>query len=149
MPPRLFPFAAQGKDVYNGHALSGTVTFDACGVSKAMHDCCTLPPPTCWSCDSSAGKCAADRAGSQTPDNCKCTAAPTAAPTKNKPSGSGAGPAVAGALLGCAALGASLWFYKNQHSHKDLGRNKHKYVVQQINEQGDAYVQMDSGGQLQ
>ena len=56
---------------------------------------------------------------------------------------------MAGALLGCAALGASLWFYKHQHSHKDLGRNKHKYVVQQINEQGDAYVQMDSGGQLQ
>ena len=115
MPPWLFPFAAQGQDVYNN---GGTVTFDACGVSKAMSDCCTLPPPTC-------------------------------SPTKNKPSGSGAGPAVAGALLGCAALGASLWFYKNQHSHKDLGRNKNKYVVQQINEQGDAYVQMDSGGQLQ
>ena len=124
-----------------------------------MSDCCTLPPPTCWSCDSSAGKCAADRAGSQTLGNCKCatttTTAPTAVPppaptpTKNKPSSSGAGPAVAGVLLGCAALGASLWFYKNQHSHKDLGRNKHKYVVQQINEQGDAYVQMDSGGQLQ
>ena len=45
---------------------------------------------------------------------------------------------VAGALLGCAALGASLWFYKNQHSHKQ------EHVVQQINEQGGAYVQMDS-----
>ena len=68
-----------------------------------------------------------------------CTLPPlTCSPTKNKPSGSGAGPAVAGALLGCAILGASLWFYKNQHSHKQ------EHVVQQINEQGDAYVQMDS-----
>jgi hypothetical protein len=76
----LFPFAAQGKDVYNN---GGTVKFDACGVSKAMGDCCTLPPPTCYSCDSSVGKCAADRAGSQTPDSCIATCTkptPTPAP---------------------------------------------------------------------
>jgi hypothetical protein len=56
---------------------------------------------------------------------------------------------VAGALVGCAAFGASLWFYKNKYSHRNLSRNNHKYVVQQINEQGDGYVQMDSGGQVQ
>ena len=38
-----------------------------------MSDCCTLPPPTCYSCDSSVGKCAADRAGSQTPGSCIAT----------------------------------------------------------------------------
>ena len=80
MPPWLFPFAAQGQDVYND---GGTVTFDACGVSKAMSDCCTLPPPTCYSCDSTVGKCAADRAGSQTPGSCITTCTkptPTPAP---------------------------------------------------------------------
>jgi hypothetical protein len=58
---------------------------------------------------------------------------------------------VAGALVGCAALGASFWFYKNKYSRTILGRNNNKYMVQQINEQGDTlYVQMDSGGvQLQ
>ena len=74
MPPWLFAFAAQGQDVYNNDGGTGTVTFDACGVSKAMSDCCTLPPPTCWSCDSSTGKCAPNRAGSQAPGDCysKC-----------------------------------------------------------------------------
>ena len=83
MQPWLFAFAAQGQDVFNDLNGSGTVTFDACGVSKAMSDCCTLPPPTCYSCDSSVGKCVADRAGSQAPGNCIATCTkptPTPAP---------------------------------------------------------------------
>ena len=59
----------QGKAIYS----AGTVTFDACGLSKNMSDCCTLPPPTCYSCDSFVGKCAADRAGSQAPGSCITT----------------------------------------------------------------------------
>jgi hypothetical protein len=35
----------KGSDVDNNEG--GDVTFDACGESKAMGDCCTLPPPTC------------------------------------------------------------------------------------------------------
>ena len=82
--PWLFPFPAQGKDI---DSAGGSVTFDACGVSKAMSDCCTLPPPTCYSCDSSVGKCAADRAGSQTPGSCIATCTkptPTPAPPTRK-----------------------------------------------------------------
>ena len=78
----MLPFSAQGNDVNNN---GGTVAFDACGVSKAMSDCCTLPPPTCHSCDTSNGKCAADRAGSQAPGDCidKCNSASTPYPTPN------------------------------------------------------------------
>ena len=39
-----------------------------------MSDCCTLPPPTCYSCDSSVWKCTPNRAGSQALSDCydKC-----------------------------------------------------------------------------
>jgi hypothetical protein len=44
---------------------------------------------------------------------------------------------VAGALGGVAVAGGCIWLYNNRHSHK-FGKNQ--YVVQQIDEQGDAYV---------
>ena len=151
----MLPFSAQGNDVNNN---GGTVAFDACGVSKAMSDCCTLPPPTCHSCDTSNGKCAADRAGSQAPGDCidKCNSASTPYPTPNPTpnptpcptpypttgsgsgsgSGFGTGAAVGGSLGGLAVAGAGLWFYKNRFSNKNQD-----YQVQQVTQQ-DAYVQM-------
>jgi hypothetical protein len=62
-----------GNDI---HKDSGTVTFIACGLQAAMTDCCTLPGPTCYSCNSShssTGECAPDRAGSQSPGECIST----------------------------------------------------------------------------
>jgi hypothetical protein len=42
-------------------------------VQKTMADCCTLPPPTCYSCDASTGECSPNRAGSQAPGKCIST----------------------------------------------------------------------------
>jgi hypothetical protein len=96
-----------------------------------------------YSCNSATGQCKLDPTGSLLPGECIATC--------KSPTPTQVAPAVAGGLVGCAALGASLWFYKNKFSKRNLSRNKHKYAVQlqEINEQGDAYVQMDSGGQLQ